>query len=365
MEVQESLANDIVQEMKKIINKNINYIRTDGKIIASTDPKRVGDYHEGAKRVASSKAMLIIEYDGQYAGTKKGINLPVSFNNEIIGVIGISGEKEEVEKYGQIIKKMTEILIKDSYMQAREEWELEFEKIMLEKLLLGENQIQDTLVLSERLKEFSAQEDGIVLSLSFQQKNKEDFHRWKQILDGIKMITKKNQGYLMSNRSLISILFFRKKREDLERILEKITAMTEEEKEEFHIGIGERKQEILNLKDSYQESMLSLEWAIKVKKSYIFYEDMKLEILVNSLEEKVKENYKKRIFQSLSPEEIEDCRSLLFCYEKNNGSLDRTAKELFIHKNTLQYKIYRLRDKIGLDIRNYHDFSLLKLACFL
>lgn len=57
--------------MKKIINKNINYIQTDGTILASMDKERIEQCHEGAEIVFQTEQMLIIEYDKQYLGTLK------------------------------------------------------------------------------------------------------------------------------------------------------------------------------------------------------------------------------------------------------------------------------------------------------
>lgn len=65
------MAQDIVYEMKKIINKNINYIQTDGTILASMDKERIEQRHEGAEIVFQTEQMLIIEYDKQYLGTLK------------------------------------------------------------------------------------------------------------------------------------------------------------------------------------------------------------------------------------------------------------------------------------------------------
>lgn len=86
MKIPQYLACDIVESMKKIINQDINYIDTDGMIIASTNKNRVGTFHGGAKRVLTTKSELIISFDDQYEGTKQGINLPVFFQNDIVGV---------------------------------------------------------------------------------------------------------------------------------------------------------------------------------------------------------------------------------------------------------------------------------------
>lgn len=365
MEIYEKLAYDIVYEMKNIINKNINYINTDGIIIASTDPERVGSYHEGGKRVVQSKKMLIIENDSQYLGTKSGINLPVVLKDEIVGVIGISGKIEEVEKYGQIIKKMTEILIKDSYMQEKEGEEIEFEKIMLEKIFFEDNKAHSNLLISDSIKEIYLQKNGIVGNISFSSFEKYNFKNQKKIFDSIKNIIKRENGYLMFHKNLITFLIFSKNKVDLEKILHNISNILKHKNENFYIGMGEIQKESSDLKISYEQSILALEWAKRSEQTIIFYENLYLEILINNLDDQIKLHYQNRIFKNLSSHERKEYETILFYYEKYNGSIEKTAKALFIHKNTLQYKIIQLKDKIGLDLRNYHDFTLLKLAYLL
>lgn len=50
-------------------------------------------------------------------GAKKGINIPVLFNQSVVAIIGITGERTKVEPLGNIIKKMTEILIRENWIQ--------------------------------------------------------------------------------------------------------------------------------------------------------------------------------------------------------------------------------------------------------
>lgn len=98
--------------MKKIINQELNFFSTEGVIIASTDPNRIGQVnHEGAQFALDKNQPIVIEFDNQYEGAKQGINLPVDIDNQIVGVIGITGKKEEVAQYGEIIKEMTKVLI--------------------------------------------------------------------------------------------------------------------------------------------------------------------------------------------------------------------------------------------------------------
>lgn len=103
--IQIEVAQNIVERMKNIIHQEINFFSIKGVIIASTDPSRIGQTnHEGASTILKTKESVIIEYDNQYIGAKQGINLPVTIQNKIVGVIGITGKKEEVLQYGEIIK---------------------------------------------------------------------------------------------------------------------------------------------------------------------------------------------------------------------------------------------------------------------
>nr|WP_245169601.1 helix-turn-helix domain-containing protein [Enterococcus faecium] len=53
------------------------------------------------------------------------------------------------------------------------------------------------------------------------------------------------------------------------------------------------------------------------------------------------------------------------CFSKNNGSIKNCSEELFIHKNTLQYRLNKFHSLTGYTPRNYDDYHILKLAFLL
>lgn len=361
MEITRELATDIVKEMKKIIGKDINYINKEGEIVASTDKKRIGTLHLGAKEVIKKHKVVVIQRDEEYLGAKEGINLPVKFNDRIIGVIGVSGKKTEVEKFGQIIKKMTEILIKEAYLKEKEGLENEYEKILLEHLLLERNIGQKSLIVSSILEEIALREKGEVISIKLE--NIKNINKGKKYFEIIKKIIKVENGYLMSSNGIINVLVFNKDRDAIQNIIEKIKEDMSFYKDiDINFGVGRSKNEVEELKISYDESLTALEWSIKNKKTYFYYEDMKLEIILNNIDEMIKEKYIKQLFKNLDFSEIEEFKEIFIAYEKYNGSINEISKEIYIHKNTLQYRINKFRDKTGLDIRNYKDFAILKIA---
>ncbi len=52
-----------------------------------------------------------------------GINLPIKFNDDIIGVVGITGELQEVESYGEIVKNLVEIMLAHGFFYCAK-WSL-------------------------------------------------------------------------------------------------------------------------------------------------------------------------------------------------------------------------------------------------
>ena len=96
MEISKRHANEIIENLRSIIKEDINFISPAGLIIASSDETRVGDFHEGATIVARTKKELIINSENLFDGTKKGINLPVFFEQNLIAIVGITGEASEI-----------------------------------------------------------------------------------------------------------------------------------------------------------------------------------------------------------------------------------------------------------------------------
>ena len=99
------------------------YGRGRGLIFASTDPERIGQRHLGACQVLEQglPRLVVQEDDGRPGGARRGINLPIQLDGQTVGVIGITGAPQEVESLGSVIKRMTEIMVRDTRRQEQEE----------------------------------------------------------------------------------------------------------------------------------------------------------------------------------------------------------------------------------------------------
>ena len=75
-------AKQIVETLKSICDHNINYIDINGRIYASTDEIRVGNYHDAGHEAAKTGKTITVEEDDISRGAKKGINMPIRFHGK-------------------------------------------------------------------------------------------------------------------------------------------------------------------------------------------------------------------------------------------------------------------------------------------
>ena len=122
MKISVDIARTIVREISNTIHQNVNLMDDSGCIIASTNPARTGTFHVGAQKIIEEQLeYLTINTDEEYEGAKLGINMPIYFGGEIVGVLGISGEWNQIKPYIDLIRKTSETLLMNFYLQKRED----------------------------------------------------------------------------------------------------------------------------------------------------------------------------------------------------------------------------------------------------
>ena len=354
MEISRDLASSIIKEIKEIIGKDMNFIDSQGIIVASTDEKRVGTFHAGGVEAIKKDGIVVIDWEEQYKGAKKGINIPIKFLGEPIGVIGISGDIDEVGKYGQIIKRMSEILVKESYFLRKRDEEEEYDRYIIETLLFSENSYE-----IEKVREkFKKQSRVIILKILAVQEREKIREVFRDIRERVKFL----DVFTLLKEEYIIILSENSNRERIEKIFITLDKLIKEYR--IKIGVGEDKK-IEDIRESYSEGKKALEWSEKIDSSKVYYEDMLLEIIINSIKLEDGKRYKSRVLKDLTPKELDEYLKIISLYEKYNGSLSKISSELYCHSNTLQYKLNKFYEKTGYDIRKYRDFVVIKIAFLL
>ena len=356
MNISQNLATNILYHMKDIINQDLNYINVDGIIIASTDPKRVGTFHAASLECVKKRKNIIIENDSQYEGSRNGINMPIYFDDSIIGVIGITRNKNEVEKFGEIIKLMTEVLVKEAWIKDQDIRKKEIIKAFIERVTLEYE--HDLFPMAD----FSFPYVVIVGKYDIN----EVFLTDDDIYNILKDHFSDNKHHFFTiSRNEIIILYNYYKNEKISSSIELLKKnILQKTKLNFKFGIGTNSSDYKDLKLSYRNAkeILKISDVFSPSESVFEYEKMDLELLFMNLKNSNIETFKKKCLKNFSLKEIKEFSVILSVYEKFNGSITKTSEELFMHKNTLQYKLAKIKKISGYDPRNLRDFTVLSLA---
>ena len=107
------LATKFLESLVEKLGYNINIIDEKGIIIASNDKSREGTFHEAAYKLIKNKLdmMRISPEDPVLLGVRPGVNLPVTYEKEVIGVVGVTGNPDEVQAVAYAIKTSLETMI--------------------------------------------------------------------------------------------------------------------------------------------------------------------------------------------------------------------------------------------------------------
>ena len=113
-----SLAQEIAGETSAIIGLNVIITDAGGNVIGSGDRSRVGTFHEASLEVVETQP--VPWHDAQEArrlkGVRPGMTLPIVHAGTAVGTVGITGSPARVRRFGQVVKRQTEILLTEAVL---------------------------------------------------------------------------------------------------------------------------------------------------------------------------------------------------------------------------------------------------------
>jgi len=113
-----SLAQEIAGDTSAVIGFNVLITDAEGMVIGSGDKGRVGTFHEASVEVIRTKepATHSASQAHQLRGVRPGVTLPLVTDGRAVGTVGITGTPAQVRRFGLLVKRQTEILLRESVM---------------------------------------------------------------------------------------------------------------------------------------------------------------------------------------------------------------------------------------------------------
>ncbi len=131
------------------------------------------------------------------------------------------------------------------------------------------------------------------------------------------------------------------------------------------IGIGTISEHLRELADSYKEAQVAIEVGkvFDTEKTVINYENLGIGRLIYQLPTTLCEIFLSEIFKKNSIDSLD--QETLFTinvFFENSLNVSETSRKLFVHRNTLVYRLEKIKKLTGLDLREFDDAIIFKVA---
>ncbi|RDI41874.1 CdaR family transcriptional regulator [Falsibacillus pallidus] len=349
------LANEIVKQTMIRLNRNINIMNHTGTIIASGTTERIGQLHEGALEVIKTGKTLVVDKSNlsKWKGSLFGVNLPIEFQGKIIGVIGITGEPEKTMEFGELAKMITEMMLNQSLWASRLESKQRMKELIFEDLLLGKTH-EESAERRQNAIHIQLTPPFLVIVLEI---GETVFNKLKiiEFLENILGEKKCLIGFLNVNK--LFILFSGLKEELLRKKIEEISGLLRMREIPSRIGVGTIEEEKIKIKDSLKNAESALKFGDN-EKDLTYFNEVEVMSLLSRIPEHHKHLFSKRIMGHIPEKWIKSLETYFEC----DMNLAETAERLGIHRNTLIYRLKKVKDDTGYNPQTFHDATALQLA---
>ncbi len=341
----------VVEQLADASQKIIGVIDADGTVISCSDSSLAGERFPDAVTAIAANPERLVECGGKCFLTLKGWNPTFGFSVFVCGGLDEAGPVcrmarvslsftksyyEEKHDKGTFVKNIItdNILPGDIYIRAKE---LHFQTELPRAVFLVRQRGRADVAVVEMLQSLYADnQQDFVISV-----NETD-------IAVIRQVTPDTTGEELSN--------FAKGMED--KLKTELFARTT-------IGIGTIAEHLRELADSYKEAQVAIEVGkvFDTEKTVINYESLGIGRLIYQLPTTLCEIFLSEVFKKNSIESLD--QETLFTinmFFENSLNVSETSRKLFVHRNTLVYRLEKIKKLTGLDLREFDDAIIFKVA---
>lgn len=372
MELSQNIAREIVDELSKVTPLNINIMDSAGCIIASMDKARIGNYHEGAYQIVTHNLdkMIITDKD-KLQGARPGLNYPIIMQGKIIGVLGITGKYSEIVDSARIIKRMTELYLQNAYDTEQKQFGKNVRNRYFDEWINGDvknitpefidrgRALGFDITLPRRFMDCSVYSPISDSGMKYMERIENAEESIVQYIGSLS----RNNLYFKSGASLVFAVS-ETSNEGLLNIAQQLISIVESKHAlNLAVGIDAAVESFTNAKSSYLNARAANHACMRTHRWDVrFYHDLRMELLIDDVQDSKKLEFIHSLFGGYTQKQIVDSVILLENFYETEGSILLTAERLYLHKNTLQYRLKKIAELTGYDPRSIRHSSLFYIA---
>ena len=153
--------------------------------------------------------------------------------------------------------------------------------------------------------------------------------------------------------------------EEMYKVAKDMKDAVEQEGEDIRVALGTIVGEIKEVSSSYKEARMALDVG-KIffdDRAINAYSDLGIGRLIYQLPIPLCKMFIREIFDGRSPDDFdEETLTTINKFFENSLNVSETSRQLYIHRNTLVYRLDKLQKSTGLDLRVFEDAITFKIA---
>ena len=342
--ISSQILQSTIDGLKNITRREMSVIEREGKIVVSTETDMIGRFVDGVSSFVASQAENQLVAGYQY--------FKVNDNGAAEYVVIIRGEDEETYRIGKIAAFSLQCLIV-AYKER-------FDRDNFIKNLL----LVDIYSRAKKLKIESSVRRVVYIVEA-------DADRELTVIESLRgLFPAKSRDFVTAvDERIIIVVKELHERDDISEI--ESTArqiydrLTNEEISGIRVAIGTVVNDLKNVSMSYKEAKMALEVGsiFENDKVIVNYERLGIGRLIFQLPNALCRMFINEVLHGISIDQFDDeTLTTVNKFFENNLNVSETSRKLFVHRNTLVYRLEKIKKLTGLDLREFDHAIVFKVA---
>lgn len=343
------LFQGIIHQMRDAVDRIIGVIDDNGVIIACSELVKIGEMRQGVRDELAYTSDAITSGGYTYK--------PIGTSSKWEYIVFIEGEDKYAEKIATILAV--------SLSNIKNLYDEKYDKNSFIKNIILDNILPSDIYIKSKELGFNAEESRVVFLIKFHSKS--DVLSFDMVQN---IFPDKNKDYVISTGETDIVLVKEVKPgtdiKEIEKIAKNIAdTLNAEFYVKVSIGIGTVVDNIKDLARSYKEAQVAFEVGkvFDTEKNIISYENLGIGRLIYQLPTTLCEMFLQEVFKNGSLDSLDrETLMTIQAFFENNLNVSETSRKLFVHRNTLVYRLEKIRKLTGLDLREFDHAITFKVA---
>lgn len=343
------LFQGVIHQMKEAIDRTVGVVDESSVIIACSELGRIGELRDNLNKelFASPTTFTLNGYTYRAFGSKSHCEY----------LVFVEGIDDEAKKYATILSI--------SLSSVKKYYDEKYDRGNFVKNVILDNILPGDIYLKARELHFTAEVSRVCMLIKITSKS--DVSAYDVVQN---LFPDKAKDFVVNVNETDIALIKEIRPETDSKDLDKLAAsIVDTLSGEFYthcvVGIGTTVTGIKDLAHSFKEAQVAIEVGkvFDTERTIVSYENLGIARLVYQLPTTLCDMFLREVFKRGSIESLD--QETLFTIQKffeNNLNVSETSRKLFVHRNTLVYRLEKIKKITGLDLREFEDAIVFKVA---